>query len=307
MDNCPNCGKPIENCKCDSVDMKKIEVDGIESQLEKTIIGLQEMVKDDLDSIPVSNAITEEDEQGFIRPASVRNAMDNEGGQGNFTSFANEVKDFAQNRGGLAGLSSSIEPEFTLLITGLNNMEEQKRLVDELADPLLGLDIENIQKQVHKGRLIIRPIHETIGAIITSRIKDMDCSVYLAPSSEMADLFPQLKNADIESTEVSDSVTVTTGEHIQGKRVVKYISIISVEDVVPSDKIMNDPALVTDIDAQLGDTYVSKALSHLSEKLVDRAKKMGANAVINTRLLMPASFNQKDALFILYGTAVVVA
>jgi uncharacterized protein YbjQ (UPF0145 family) len=289
MDNCPECGKPIEKCKCDLVDVKKIDSDGLQDQLEKTIHGLQEMVKDDLGAVPVSNVISEQE------------------GEGSFNSFANDVKDFALNRGGMAGISSEIEPEFTLLITGLNQAEDQKRLVDELSDPVLGVDINSVQKQVHKGTVIIRPVHETIGALIASRIKDIDCSIYLAPSVDMGALFPQLKNSDIEVSEVTDSVVVTTGEHIQGKRVIKYLSIISVEDLLPTDKLINDPAFLTDIDAELGETYVSKVFLRLSEKLVEKAKKKGANAVINTRLLLPTSFDQKEALFILYGTAVVVA
>ncbi|MBN1114748.1 MAG: hypothetical protein JXA66_05370 [Oligoflexia bacterium] len=207
------------------------------------------------------------------------------------TSVIEEVREHGENNSGIAVAGSSIEPEYTLLINGIAHSEDQQKLVSELADPVLGVDIADVEKQAAKGYVAIRHIREMTGAVIASRLKDLDCSFYLDTSEQIDELFPQLKSVVPRESAVTDEVILCTGDHISGKRVFEYLDLIWVEQFVSSDR-------------EQSQGFSDWIQGELSEKMKDRARELGANAVLGIQLKI--SGKNPDPVYILFGTAVKV-
>lgn len=103
---------------------------------------------------------------------------------------------------------------------------------------------------------------------------------------------------------------ITTTNHIEGKRIVKYYGIVSGETIIGANFVRDLFASVRDFIGGRSGSYeevLRKAKATALKEMEDEARRMGANAVIGIELDYAAIGNNGSMLMVTAtGTAVIV-
>lgn len=102
----------------------------------------------------------------------------------------------------------------------------------------------------------------------------------------------------------------TTTHHIEGKPVIEYLGVVSAESIIGANIFKDLFAGIRDIVGGRSNTYekvIEEARSNAMNEMVQKAKALGANAVIGIDLDFETLGNSGSMLMVLAtGTAVIV-
>ncbi len=103
---------------------------------------------------------------------------------------------------------------------------------------------------------------------------------------------------------------LSTTDSIQGKKVVKYLGIVSGEAIIGANAFKDFFASITDVIGGRSSSYESstrKAKESALEEMQERAEKLGANAIIGVDLDYEAIGKESSMIMVsANGTAVVL-
>jgi uncharacterized protein YbjQ (UPF0145 family) len=113
-----------------------------------------------------------------------------------------------------------------------------------------------------------------------------------------------LTMTDADAPSEAPSLLMTTGPNFEGRRILSYLGVVSVEIVIPKDVLFRNPAPYGDLHRiKAAEDHLQQIKKKAFEELAAKARALGANAVAGATL----QFVQFDAIVFLcaaLGTAV---
>lgn len=113
-----------------------------------------------------------------------------------------------------------------------------------------------------------------------------------------------LTMTDADASSEAPNLAMTTGPNIEGRRILSYLGVVSVEIVIPKDVLFRNPAPYGDLHRiKAAEDHLQQIKKKAFEELAAKARALGADAVIGATL----QFIQFDAIVFLcaaLGTAV---
>jgi uncharacterized protein YbjQ (UPF0145 family) len=113
-----------------------------------------------------------------------------------------------------------------------------------------------------------------------------------------------LTMTDADASAEAASLLMTTGPNVEGRRILSYLGVVSVEIVIPKDVLFRNPAPYGELHRlKAAEEHLQRVKQKAFEELSAKARALGANGVVGATL----QFSQFDAMVFLcaaLGTAV---
>ncbi len=184
-----------------------------------------------------------------------------------------------------------VYPEFTLVIQDIEKEKDLEKIREVLSDPKLELNIEDIEAQLQKNKVVVSALSEVQGTLIIQRLKDIDADLRFDLSLKILPHFENIlpKNLPIHPGNLAHlrkkieekkdpNFIVSTSSQIENFKVNRYLGIVTAEKIIGEKQKTDD------------------VIEPLIHELILKAKNKGATAILGVNFdFKPYPDNKKLA------------